>query len=171
LIQGQNVSAISTTKLALGAGGAIALPVGGPLAIIPVGVVEALLSGVQSGFRNNNMSDPIWKDVGHGLQVVIAWMYDKYSMNNPYAIYENEVYNSLLAKAADPNDPFHLDVANATQNLNSDYDKFWGIFHSEVKQNMITSSVNSVYDSCRGLMTAKDLNDLTAKNQETFLKL
>jgi hypothetical protein len=65
--------------------------------------------------------------------------------------------------------PFHLDVANATQNLNSDYNKFWGIFHNEVKQNMITSSVNSVYDAWRKIMTARDLNDLTPYNQETFL--
>jgi hypothetical protein len=109
------------------------------LAIIPVGVAEALLSGVQAGYRNNNMSDPTWEDVCRGIQTMNTWIYDKYSIYNPYTIYENEVYNSLLAKAADPNDPFHLDVANATQNLNSDCNKFWGIFNNEVKQNMITS--------------------------------
>jgi hypothetical protein len=104
------------------------------------------------------------EDVAHALQTINGWMYDKYSMYNPYAIYENEVYNSLLAKAADPNDSFKLDIVNATKNLNSDYNKFWGIFNSEVKQNMITSSVNSVYDSWRELMKARDLNDLTPKN-------
>jgi hypothetical protein len=54
-----------------------------------------------------------------------------------------------------------LDDVNAIKNLNSDYNKFWGIFNSEVKQNIITSE----------LMKARDLNNLTPKNHETFLTL
>jgi hypothetical protein len=74
LIQGQNVSTISVSKLALGAGGAAVVALDGLLAIIPVGITEALLSGVQAGYRNNNMSDPTWEDVGHGLQTMNAWI-------------------------------------------------------------------------------------------------
>jgi hypothetical protein len=54
-------------------------------------------------------------------------------MYNPYAIYENEVYNSLFAKAAGDKDPLKLDIANATQNLNSDYNKFWGYIQQRGK--------------------------------------
>jgi hypothetical protein len=53
---------------------------GFPQALIPVGIAEALLTGVQAGYKNNNMSDPTWEEVGQGIQTMNAWMYEKYSM-------------------------------------------------------------------------------------------
>jgi hypothetical protein len=92
--------------------------------IINVGVAEAALTGVQAGYKNNNMSDPTWQDVCESLQTMNGWLGEKHSMYNVFAIYENEVQNSLMAKAADPNEPFKLDIANAIKNLNSHYNKF-----------------------------------------------